>query len=302
MLQKSSSSGALVREGPATESPAACEEPSAARWLMPGDIRTSCCGVSNHSRTRGGSFWGGEVNSQAEFLSSATPTGPCNSPPRPRVRTSAPSHKQSRLAPSRQVHQVSLQRASVRCFRADRGVVESLALAMLRRLAQPATLPSRLRPPPLLRLRPLVPALASGCRRACTTLSSAAGTASAASAPTGIATAAPLRRWLTATKVPLLNLSISDLFGHVAFALAGTAFLDPDILNLRLLSVASGGATYATQGSNLRRWARGRSGLLLTRRSRLALRQAGLHVLPPGRPAALAALRLELPLHAHQLR
>ena len=95
---------------------------------------------------------------------------------------------------------------------------------------------------------------------------------------------------------------ISDLFGHVAFALAGTAFLDPDILNLRLLSVASGGATYATQGSNLRRWARGRSGLLLTRRSRLALRQAGLHVLPPGRPAALAALRLELPLHAHQLR
>ena len=113
---------------------------------------------------------------------------------------------------------------------------------MLRRLAQPATLHSRLRPPPLLRLRPLVPALASGCRRACTTLSSAAGTASAA-IPATASTAAPLRRWLTCTKVPLLNVSISDLFGHVAFALAGTAFLDPDILNLRLLSVASGGAT-----------------------------------------------------------
>ena len=40
------------------------------------------------------------------------------------------------------------------------------ALAMLRRLAQPATLHARLRagPPPLLRLRPFVPALASGCR------------------------------------------------------------------------------------------------------------------------------------------
>ena len=119
---------------------------------------------------------------------------------------------------------------------------------MLRRLAQPATLHARLRagPPPPLRLRPFVPALASGCRRACTTLSSAAGgsAASAASAAAATAsTAAPLRRWLTSTKVPLLKLSVSDLFGHVAFALAGTAFLDPDILNLRLLSVASGGAT-----------------------------------------------------------
>ena len=36
---------------------------------------------------------------------------------------------------------------------------------------------------------------------------------------------------------------MSEIFGHAAFALAGTAFLDPDILNLRLLSVASGGAT-----------------------------------------------------------
>ena len=105
------------------------------------------------------------------------------------------------------------------------------AVAMLRRLAQPATLHARLRagPPPLLRLRPSVPALASGCRRACTTLSSAAGgsAASAASAAAATAsTAAPLRRWLTSTKVPLLKLSVSDLFGHVAFALAGMAFLD----------------------------------------------------------------------------
>ena len=114
---------------------------------------------------------------------------------------------------------------------------------MLRRLAQPGTLHARLRPPPLLRLRPTVPAFASGCRRARSTLSSATGAASASAAGPEIASAAPLRRWLTATKVPLLNLSISDLFGHAAFALAGTAFLDPDILNLRLLSVASGGAT-----------------------------------------------------------
>ena len=105
--------------------------------------------------------------------------------------------------------------------------------AMLRRLAQPGTLHARLRPPPLLRLRPTVPAFASGCRRARSTLSSATGAASASAAGPEIASAAPLRRWLTATKVPLLNLSISDLFGHAAFALAGTAFLDPDILNLR---------------------------------------------------------------------
>ena len=104
---------------------------------------------------------------------------------------------------------------------------------MLRRLAQPGALHARLRPPPLLRLRPTVPAFASGCRRARSTLSSATGAASASATGPEIASAAPLRRWLTATKVPLLNLSISDLFGHAAFALAGTAFLDPDILNLR---------------------------------------------------------------------
>ena len=38
MLQNSSSSGLRVGEGSATESPAACEEPSAARWVTPGDI------------------------------------------------------------------------------------------------------------------------------------------------------------------------------------------------------------------------------------------------------------------------
>mgnify|MGYP002883295872 CR=1 FL=1 len=37
--------------------------------------------------------------------------------------------------------------------------------------------------------------------------------------------------------------SVSSLCGHAAFVLAGTAFLEPDILNLRVLSVASGAAT-----------------------------------------------------------
>ena len=50
MLQKSSSSGARVGEGSATESPAACEEPSAARWVTPG-ISTSCCALWLDSRS-----------------------------------------------------------------------------------------------------------------------------------------------------------------------------------------------------------------------------------------------------------
>ena len=65
---------------------------------------------------------------------------------------------------------------------------------------------------------------------------------SAATAPA----ASALRGLLTKTrfKLPVVgNLTISEVFGHSAFALAGTAFLDPDILNLRILSVASGGAT-----------------------------------------------------------
>ena len=43
--------------------------------------------------------------------------------------------------------------------------------------------------------------------------------------------------------VPLIRqLSISEAFGHASFMLAGTTFLDPDILNLRILSVTAGGA------------------------------------------------------------
>lgn len=51
------------------------------------------------------------------------------------------------------------------------------------------------------------------------------------------------RQWLTATRLPLLNLSVSEAFGHCAFATSALAYLDPDILNLRLLSVGSGCAT-----------------------------------------------------------
>jgi len=44
--------------------------------------------------------------------------------------------------------------------------------------------------------------------------------------------------------MPLLGgISVSASFGHVAFMLSGTAFLEPDILQLRILSVAAGAAT-----------------------------------------------------------
>ena len=42
-------------------------------------------------------------------------------------------------------------------------------------------------------------------------------------------------------RMPFLGVSsVSELFGHAAFALAGVAYLEPDILNLRILSVAAG--------------------------------------------------------------
>ncbi|KAL1520675.1 hypothetical protein AB1Y20_022244 [Prymnesium parvum] len=45
-------------------------------------------------------------------------------------------------------------------------------------------------------------------------------------------------------KIPFLgSLSISEIFGHASFMLSGTAFLEPDILGLRMLSVISGAAT-----------------------------------------------------------
>ena len=65
-------------------------------------------------------------------------------------------------------------------------------------------------------------------------------------APSAPLSGSGIRQWLTKSRIrlPLLGrVSVSDVFGHAAFALAGTAFLDPDILNLRLLSVASGAAT-----------------------------------------------------------
>ena len=44
--------------------------------------------------------------------------------------------------------------------------------------------------------------------------------------------------------LPLVgSLTLSEMFGHSAFLLSGTAFLDPDILNLRVFSMLSGGAT-----------------------------------------------------------
>ena len=54
---------------------------------------------------------------------------------------------------------------------------------------------------------------------------------------------ASTREILTTPRPLLLGLSVSEAFGHSAFVLAGTAFLDPNILNLRLLSVAAGGCT-----------------------------------------------------------
>ena len=42
--------------------------------------------------------------------------------------------------------------------------------------------------------------------------------------------------WLSRSR----QISLSEVFGHCSFLLAGTAFLDPDIFNLRVISVAAG--------------------------------------------------------------
>ena len=78
-----------------------------------------------------------------------------------------------------------------------------------------------------------VPAIAP---RALSTIAATAAPAAETAASSGI------RKMLTTARPMLFGRSISEVSGHTAFALAGTAFLDPDILNLRLLSVASGGA------------------------------------------------------------
>ena len=71
----------------------------------------------------------------------------------------------------------------------------------------------------------------------------AAGSSSSSAAAGGVLSAvgdAMRRRF----HLPLLGqISPSEVCGHLAFLLAGTAFLDPEILNLRVLSVAAGGAT-----------------------------------------------------------
>ena len=89
--------------------------------------------------------------------------------------------------------------------------------------------------------------MARGISSAVFEVGASSGAAVAAAAAGGsTAPQSRLRTLLTRAHVrfPLVgNLSVSELFGHAAFALAGLSFLDPDILNLRLLSVASGGAT-----------------------------------------------------------
>lgn len=65
--------------------------------------------------------------------------------------------------------------------------------------------------------------------------------ASSAAAPVSASTTS-VRQLLTSPRRLLFGHSISEVFGHSSFVLAGTAFLDPDIFNLRLLSVASGSA------------------------------------------------------------
>ena len=73
-------------------------------------------------------------------------------------------------------------------------------------------------------------------------VSAAKAAAGAAKLPPSAASG--LRQWLTKPlRIPGFgDTSASEIFGHLAFMLSGTAFLDPDILNLRILSVASGGA------------------------------------------------------------
>jgi len=84
--------------------------------------------------------------------------------------------------------------------------------------------------------------------------------------PTLAAARTPARRWLTASAEPVVGstsvasglgawmrrrrpvpilgmLSPSEVCGHAAFFLSGTAFLEPEILQLRVLSVFAGGAT-----------------------------------------------------------
>ncbi len=39
------------------------------------------------------------------------------------------------------------------------------------------------------------------------------------------------------------KITLSEIFGHAGFMLSGTAFLDPDILNLRMISVGAGLST-----------------------------------------------------------
>ena len=90
--------------------------------------------------------------------------------------------------------------------------------------------------------RPMLPRamrrpVSTGVSHAAVASEAAVGAAASSSSSVAIALRSKVR-------LPLVGqLTLSELFGHTAFALAATAFLDPDILNLRLLSVASGAAT-----------------------------------------------------------
>ena len=98
----------------------------------------------------------------------------------------------------------------------------------------------------LARARLLRPSALGRVRLQSSTIAATVPPLSSSSSGTAASASSGVRRWLTNTQVRLPvvgNVSISEVFGHSAFALAGTAFLDADVLNLRILSVASGAAT-----------------------------------------------------------
>lgn len=104
-----------------------------------------------------------------------------------------------------------------------------------------AAAPLRARPPTIASLRP-TPAARGWSRR----ILSRSSSTSVQSPQLSLSDAAMQVSTVMRTKrnLPLIGaISISEIFGHASFMLAGTAFLEPDILGLRILSVISGGAT-----------------------------------------------------------
>eukprot|EP00962_Isochrysis_galbana_P057096 scaffold29313_cov146-Isochrysis_galbana.AAC.1 len=109
-------------------------------------------------------------------------------------------------------------------------------------LRRAAVMASRSPPVPLARR-----ASGSHCSRRQRWLSSAAERASSTPAtPEGMPPPpSGLGAWMRRRRpIPVLGqLSPSEVCGHAAFFLSGTAFLEPEILQLRVLSVFAGGAT-----------------------------------------------------------